>query len=156
MQPVSSLPVNYSLLDVAQNNSCEAAAAIRPNPSSTHRTTDTSGLPPTKLYSRFQKVKQNNSQVPSRINNAIHPNPARSLFQQQLRRAAVNPSISRDMTFPTPATRTLGAHDPDPTPTVLEREQQDELDFQMAVHLTFCKVRNSTRFCSGFISLFPI
>lgn len=142
VQPVTSLPVNYSLLDVAQNSSCGAAAAAvaaaaRPVPSSSHRTTDTKDLLSTKLHSRCHKVKRSNSLVTSRIDSLNHTTPAMPFLQNMSRMSAVNPSVGRGLR--TPTLTALGARNPSHTQTALEREQQDELDFQMAIHLTFCK-----------------
>ena len=138
MQLVSSLPVNYSLLDVAQNSSGGAQAAIAPNPLIDYRTTtDTSSLQP-RLRARHHRAKPNNSQIPN-INHFIT---STNHFHPEVRRAIVNPSTSRAMTVPTPATRTLVANNHNSTQTVWEKELQDEWDFEMAVHLTFCKVRD--------------
>ncbi|XP_063868711.1 uncharacterized protein LOC135104899 [Scylla paramamosain] len=218
VKPVSSLPVNYSLLDIAEGSACKSDASAEPNSASppwaagasrsqvptphsglgNHTDLDgaevlldgssrfplpsnfLSSLRPASLHPQtptlhtvghINQVKFNSLEAAI---TASYPNASRSQFHQsrlrekQLQKRArtlfkhdANASLAASPCQPSPAiensqpatfscssymtaspqfARTQDAHNSaSAILTVLEKEQQDELDFQMAVHLTFCK-----------------
>lgn len=143
MQPVSSLPVNYSLLDIVQ--SMLSGAIDKGTPSSpknmrtgekrlhrsppelsdSPRQPDSGGL---FSWLRYSRIKQDTPQPPSMRRNPRHAPGATS-------------SPSGYKSFPPPVLKGHTATS-DPDQAGCERELHNELDFQMAVHLTFCKVRS--------------
>ncbi|XP_050736053.1 uncharacterized protein LOC127008288 isoform X2 [Eriocheir sinensis] len=209
VQPVSSLPVNYSLLEIVQSTSLGADADEPPEPPSNPMGGTTARkMPPhsslPKSLSRpvgctprsssgahvlskllHNGMNQNSTSLrnqpmftpasptgytsfptPAASTVQAHvirqpmfttvnsyaagytsfPPPAASTVQACMRRQSmflpVSSSAAGYTSFPAPARSTVQAHDPNFPEAGPEKELQDELDFQMAIHLTFCKDLN--------------
>lgn len=174
VQPVSSLPVNYSLLEIVQSTSLGADADEPPsNPTggtTARKMPPHSGLPNshsrsagctprsssrTHFFNKFlhNRMNQNSSRTQPMFTPASptgytsFPTPAATTAEEHMIRQPMYTTLGRYTShaagytsFPAPATSTVQANDPNSPEAGPERELQDELDFQMAIHLTFCKV----------------
>lgn len=147
VQPISTLPVNYSLLEIVQSTSLGAAAEEPPEPPSRptggridgkmppHSSLPNSLPRPLGCTTRSSSGAHRSKKL---LHNRMNPNP--DGLRREPMFTPVNPSSAGYLSFPVPATSTVQAHNPNSSKAGPERELQDELDFQMAIHLTFCKV----------------
>lgn len=173
VQPVASLPVNYSLLEIAQNMPPTADAEEHEEPPSSPTDETAEGkmphysncsydlprplVPPRRpssgsLHSRMlrhSRTRQDSSSVrdklrpPPASSSAVvytsFPTPVRNTLQAHY----LTPSKTTTQVHHLPPARNITqAHNLSDIQTRTEKELQDELDFQMAIHLTFCKVRH--------------